>query len=125
MNMIISLRYQGTGGQKMPNDDSVRFWDFVSTHYASNPRVFFDLFNEPNPGQLLGTGDSPDSWTFWQDGGPTPSDGTFVGMQRLVDVIRGNNASNLIFADGICGGVCLAMLLDGHTLRGPSIVYVT
>jgi hypothetical protein len=107
----------------MPTQDSVKFWDMMSKHFAGNPRVFFDIFNEPSPGAITGNGDTADSWMFWQNG-RTVGGTTYVGMQQLVDTIRGNGANNLIFAEGICIAACLD-LVTTYPLKGSNIVYAT
>jgi hypothetical protein len=123
MNIIVVLQYEGFGNsfQLMPTQESVDFWAILARRYAHNPRVFFDVFNEPDPGVLLGTGDNDRAWTFWQDGG-TVKGTVYVGFQRLVNTIRKDGAQNLIFADGLAAGEDL-QLLPGHTLSGTNIVY--
>jgi Cellulase (glycosyl hydrolase family 5) len=123
MNIILVLQYEGFGNsfQLMPTQDSVNFWDILSRHYAHNHRVFFDVFNEPNPGALLGTGDTDRAWTFWHDGG-TVNGTSYVGFQQLVNTIRKDGVQNLIFAEGLAAGEDL-QLLPSHTLSGTNIVY--
>ncbi len=121
MNIILSLQYEVTTKQLMPTEDSVNFWKVMAAHYANNPRVFFDIFNEPNPGRLLGSGDTSSSWTFWQNGG-SHSGTNYVGMQELVNTVRATGANNLIIAEGTCTGACLDQL-PSHLLSGHNIVY--
>ncbi len=124
MNIIISLQYEGHGnsGQKMPTQDSINFWNVVAPHYANNQRVFFDIFNEPNIKDILGHTDNDAAWSFWQDGGTSIDGKAYVGMQRLVDTIRGDGAQNLILAEGLATGEDI-ILLPNHTLTGSNIVY--
>jgi endoglucanase len=123
MNIILSLQYEVTTKQTMPTQDSVAFWQVVAAHYQANPHVFFDVFNEPNPAQLLGqTTDQASVWAFWHDGG-VGTDGThYVGLQQLVDAVRGTGAHNLIFAEGPAWGHDLR-LLPSHLLQGANLVY--
>ncbi len=72
MNILLVLQYQGDGnsGQQMPTQDSIAFWNIVAKHYANNPHIFFDVFNEPDPWTLLGGNPSANSyWSLWQKGG--------------------------------------------------------
>jgi hypothetical protein len=123
MNILLVLQYEGYGNsfQKMPTQDSIDFWNVLSRHYADNPTVFFDLFNEPLPATLLGTSDNDAAWTFWQGGGDV--DGVrYVGMQQIVDAIRGNGAQNLVLVDGLAAGEDIK-LLPQHPLRGTNVAY--
>ena len=104
----------------MPDaDNSLEFWRSVADHFKANPAVIFDLFNEPFPdcnGQKNGPtdGNTTAAWTTWRDGGPESlrigtnmcSQTTYltVGMQDLVDAIRGRGATNVIMLSGIGWG---------------------
>ncbi len=124
MNIILSLQYEGAGnsGQKMPTQDSLHFWNIIAPHYASNQRVFFDMFNEPNIRDILGHADNDAAWSFWQNGGTGIDGKTYVGMQQLVNTIRQGGIQNLILAEGLASGEDI-MLLPKHTLDGINIVY--
>jgi hypothetical protein len=123
MNILLTLQYEGNGNsnQPMPTQDALQFWDFFSKHYASNPRVFFDIFNEPRTAALFNDGDTNAVWNFWQHGG-TIGGTTYIGFQQLVNIIRGNRVQNLIFADGLAAGEDIHLLPE-HTLQGCNIVY--
>lgn len=73
---------------------SVDFWQQVASHYASNPLVAFDLYNEPH--------NISDS--VWLNGGTvTTGQGiTFqaAGMQQLYDAVRSTGATNLVVVSG-------------------------
>lgn len=130
MNIIISLQYEVTTHQWMPTQDSINFWKIVAAHYANNPKVFFDIYNEPNPALALCTTGTTDAiWNFWQYGSAssTPSScaapvTTYVGMQDLVNAVRATGAQNLIFAEGPAQGETLN-LLPSHILTGTNIVF--
>jgi hypothetical protein len=116
MNTLLVLQYEGIDGPRppLPTEDSVRFWNFMSIHYRNAPWVFFDVFNEPvRPAGLT----ENEAWPLWQHGG----DG-YVGMQKLVDTIRGNGAQNLIFIDGLAAGEDLQGV-PTHRVNGNNIVY--
>jgi hypothetical protein len=79
MVAIITLQTERYNGSLMPaeNDsyngtpeNSVKFWKYMSKHYAKNPMVFFDLFNEPRLKEADFVGGTEDEiWNIWQAGG--------------------------------------------------------
>lgn len=103
------------GPEPMPDRGSIRFWRSVAGTFGGNWNVMFELFNEPH-----GV-----SWAVWQHGGPVKS-GPYsyqaVGMQRLVDVVRGTGAHNVILVDGINFAATLAGVRS-HLLTGGGIGY--
>jgi hypothetical protein len=116
MNTLLILQYEGEGitPPPLPTEGSVQFWNFMSVHYRNDPWVFFDLFNEPvHPPGLT----EAETWPIWQHGG----DG-YIGMQELVNTIRGNGAQNLIFIDGLAAGEDLQGV-PTHRVNGDNIVY--
>lgn len=109
-----------------PDESCVEFWKDAAARYKNNPAVLFDIFNEPH-----GT-----TWDVWQSGGPVSmkkKDGTTetvqgVGMQALVDAVRGTGAKNIIIAGGLEFAYNLTGVLDGHALDdkgGNGIMYAT
>jgi hypothetical protein len=75
------------------NPNSLTFWQAVAARYQNNPRVAFDLFNEP-----FGISDST-----WRNGGTVTWKGTTyqaAGMQQLYNTVRGTGATNLVFVSG-------------------------
>jgi endoglucanase len=135
MNVIIALMWSDAGGQapaagwEMPDADSVTFWKQVAPVYASYSNVLFELYNEPHPA-------SPsvaNPYQCWQSGcqvtgdktiGNTPYTYTAVGMQALVNAVRGTNANNLILVAGINWGYDLSHLSQ-YPITGSNIVYDT
>jgi hypothetical protein len=97
-----------TRQQPMPDmDHSVDFWTSVAMAYASDPNVVFEPFNEPFPAS---NADSDAAWMCWKNGctanmlnssGANAGTYTAVGMQALVDAIRGAGANNLILLGGV------------------------
>jgi hypothetical protein len=61
------------------------FWDQVSTKYANNPLVMYELYSKPNI----------DNFELWYAG-----DGTYAGMRELYDTIRHNDQDGLIIIGG-------------------------
>jgi endoglucanase len=107
LNVIVSAQYQLVGPLHGPDATTEAFWRAVAPMFRGEPRVWFDLFNEP----------TEDSWAIWKDGG----DG-YVGMQNLVDIVRAIAPTNLIVAEGLRGGETLQGV-QGYLLQGGGIVY--
>jgi len=86
------------GQRTMPDDNSLLFWKDLAGRYKNNPAVLFDLYNEPV--------ECP--WSVWRDGGEVTDNLSgsnlhyhAVGMQTLVEAIRGVGAQNVILAGGL------------------------
>ncbi len=136
LNVVLDLQWTDAGGQSgqgggpwaMPDADSVLFWQQVAPIYKSYSNVLFEAYNEPHPG----------TWTCWtgactmtNDSGysdDTKSSKTLtyssVGMQALVDAIRGTGANNLVMVGGMQWGYDLSQL-NTYKLNGTNIVYDT
>jgi endoglucanase len=90
--------------EMMPDSHSVAFWRSAATAFRRDSLVLFDLFNEPWPDN---DADDPAAWACWRNGGCVqdsmngPDRYTAVGMQQLVNVVRGTGARNVIIAEGI------------------------
>ena len=76
----------------VPKAEDVAFWHAIAGHYASNPMVMFDLFNEPQ-------GLTAQNWLH---GGGTAAcsskPATIVGFQPMVDAIRSAGARQIVIA---------------------------
>eukprot|EP00490_Sorites_sp_Unknown_P009375 CAMPEP_0114672518 /NCGR_PEP_ID=MMETSP0191-20121206/43060_1 /TAXON_ID=126664 /ORGANISM="Sorites sp." /LENGTH=244 /DNA_ID=CAMNT_0001935085 /DNA_START=1271 /DNA_END=2002 /DNA_ORIENTATION=+ len=79
----MALREYGAG-----NNGTLEFWDQVSKKYASNPLVFYELYNEP----YLKKGEFD---TYYA------GDDTYVGMKEMYDVVRKNDPNGLIIIAGM------------------------
>jgi hypothetical protein len=127
MYVLLDLHWSAPAGvpadgqQAMPNSSySVEFWKSVATRFKDNGAVLFDLFNEPLPNNNDDDGVEDDdrarrSWECWRDGaasgscdaslaisvGRTMSGSQAVGMQALVNAVRGVGATNVIVLGGI------------------------
>jgi endoglucanase len=122
---ILDLHWSGpgmslaNGPRPMPNaDHSPTFWSQVAAAFKGNDAVIFDLFNAPVPNNNVNV-DTEEaarrSWECWRDGGTASCDATLslgppetamsasqaVGMQTLVDAVRGTGATNVILVGGI------------------------
>jgi len=103
----------------VPKPESITFWKVFAAHYASNPMVIFDAFNEPH--YLDGNN--------WLNGGGTVTGSTgktapIVGMQALVNTIRAAGAKQII----VIGGVKYPLIYARKSkvelrINDPNIVY--
>ncbi len=100
----------GTYGQQpMADTYSVTFWAQVAAKYKNDPRVIFELYNEPH--------DIPVA--TWQNG-----DGNWAGMQQLYNAVRTTaGASNLVLLGGLDWAYDLSAVVGKVT--GTNIAYVT
>lgn len=112
---------------RAPKREHVEFWKDVATKYKNHPAVVFELFNEPH-----GT-----SWEVWRNGGfvedskasadedafLTPEEKALnkkgfhaVGVQALVDAVRGTGAKNIVIAGGLDWAYDLSGIAKGFAL---------
>jgi endoglucanase len=114
------------GQHSMPDLNSVFFWQDAARRYANNPAVLFDLYNEPRDV----------SWAVWKSGGVVTERGKegaetvykTPGMQKLVEVIRGAGAKNVLVAGGLDWAYDLSGITGGYALSDPQgngIMYAT
>ncbi len=118
---------QNIGQHKMPDDNSVSFWEDAAAAFANHPAVLFGLYNEP-----YGV-----SWTIWRDGGKVVEENKKTdrkleyhtpGLQKLLDVCRVKGAKNVVLAGGLDWGYDLSGVAQGHALhdsKGNGVVYDT
>ena len=86
--------------ENLPTAATFAFWQHMTRYYGHNPRVVFDLFNEPRFC----------NWIQWEQ-----------AMQPLVDYIRHLGSRNQLWVEGLWWGSTFAGL--PHLLRGQGIVY--
>jgi hypothetical protein len=121
--LVVALNAQTEGepggGEPAPTAATIAFWQVMANAYRSDPKVIFDLFNEPraiNPKNC----DTSSAWQLWRSGGMYKGK-TYLGEQALVNSVRGaDKAPNLLWVENICGS------LDGvrtHRIKGTNIVY--
>jgi endoglucanase len=101
----------GPAGQQDMADapNSINFWQQVAARYKSNPLVAFDLYNEPHD----------ISSSVWLNGGQvTQGSVTFqaAGMQQMYSAVRGQGATNLVFASGNNWGNTFSGILSGYNI---------
>ncbi len=135
MNAIIDLHWVDAGGQSaagggpwpMPDADTITFWQQASKIYKSYSNVIFEVFNEPHPA----------NWSCWKSGCSVTDTRSSsdcgcqktvtyqaVGMQAVVNAVRGTGAANLIIAGGINWSFDLSQI-NTYALSGSNIVYDT
>lgn len=107
LNIVINAQTElQTGYQQkepLPTRATYAFWGQAMRFWANNPRVTFDLFNEPRRC----------TWGQWDD-----------AMQGLVSFVRGAGAHNPIWVEGRWWGSTLAGVPLLHQPAGnPPIVY--
>lgn len=115
LNVIISAQYENTKSLYplgAPDSSTVQFWNTIAPIYASDNRVWFDLYNEPYA-------DKP--YSVWKSGG-TVNGVKYVGMQTLVNNIRSVAPHNVIVAESIDNFQHLQGI-TGYSLSGGNIVY--
>ena len=122
---------------RAPQRAHVDFWKNAAQKYKNHPAVIFEIFNEPH-----GT-----SWEVWRNGGfvedknaPADEDAFLtpeekalnakgfhaVGIQALVEAVRGTGAKNIIVAGGLDWAYDLSGILKGFALDdkgGNGIMY--
>jgi aryl-phospho-beta-D-glucosidase BglC (GH1 family) len=127
MDVILDLHWsdrgktEGGAQHDMPDSNSLVFWEQVAGRYKRDPRVLFELYNEPKVG---GWSPSDADWKVWRDGGPVNEGYTAVGMQALYDGVRSTGAENIV----IIGGLNWAYDLRGvknYRIKGFNIAYST
>ncbi len=113
---------------KAPTQAHADFWKDAAEHFKNHPAVLFDLFNEPH-----GT-----TWDVWRDGGfvgekAKPGDEAnfttaeekakakhgfqSVGMQALLDAVRGTGAKNVVLVGGLDYAYDLSGIANGYVLN--------
>ncbi len=107
-----------SGQQKMPDANSVLFWEDAAKRYKDCANVLFGLYNEPHNVD----------WNVWLDGGSAETDGTVwkaVGMRTLLRAVRATGAENLCVIGGLDWGYTFKGFKAYDTLleTGGNIVF--
>ncbi len=121
--VILDLHWSDRGGkaepaqQPMADQRSLTFWTQVATRFKDDPKVMFELYNEP---KTLTCGQ-------WLNGGSvSDAEGAFeaVGMQALYDAVRGTGAPNIVLIGGRNWAYDL-VCLQVEPVYGTNIIYVS
>jgi endoglucanase len=132
---------QATGQAAMPDaDHSPAFWQSVANTFKGDRNVILRLKEEPYP---AGNSDTVSAWQCWNAGDVQyDSSNTLVpvsqvshcsegyktvGMQSLVDIVRGTGATNVIQVPGVQYANSMTHFLDagirpGDTLSPPQLM---
>ncbi|HEX8917663.1 MAG TPA: cellulase family glycosylhydrolase [Chloroflexota bacterium] len=149
MYPVISLFWEAPGTTKatdqtaMPdNDHAPALWQSIANTFKNDPRVIFRLKEEPYP---AGNTDGASAWQCWKNGDVqyaangslTPVSSTAncsegykaVGMQSLINIIRGTGATNVIQVPGVEYANSMTHFLDTtyrvtDTLPNPQLMGV-
>jgi hypothetical protein len=107
------------GQHSMPDTNSILFWKDFAPHYANNPAVLFDLYNEPHDV----------SWDVWLKGGmildkpnqrgAMAKNYQCVGMQAMLDAVRSTGAKNVVICGGLEWAYGFSGILEGRQLSDP------
>lgn len=104
LNVILNAQTEISLGfsanENLPTAATYAFWRAMTRYYGDNPRVVFDLFNEPRYC----------NWAMWTR-----------SMQSLVDFVRRIGSLNQLWAEGLWWGSTFAGM--PHLLSGQGIVY--
>lgn len=98
--VILSMQDQSIGcgpAHPLPSPQTVAAWHKLAPAFANSPYVMLELFNEPQ------NGTTNTDWVQWRNGGSGPlanQGDPAVGLQTLVNDIRGSGARNVLIADG-------------------------
>lgn len=100
MVTILSDQTERFHGPALPVASDIAFWQYMAAQFKSNPRVMFDLYNEP---RLRPTTTTPAltenrMWQLWQDGG-TYNGTKYVGDNAIIAAIRSTGANNVLVAE--------------------------
>lgn len=85
-----------TGEAPLPTAETQSDWDKLTPVFGSDRGVVFELYNEPS---LLA---SARNWQLWKNGGMVAGQSELsIGMQALIDHLRGEGAQNVFVLDGL------------------------
>jgi hypothetical protein len=112
-----------TDQERGPTPATETFWKDLAKVYGNDPKVIFDLFNEPrmySPGMSLAQ-----EWQLWLDGGTF--DGAYYpfGMGQLATYVRTTlGARNLFWIEGPDFSASFAGMVQQHAvLHVSGVVY--
>lgn len=112
--VMIMMQDEAISGEVTPHplpiDVTRAAWDRFAAAFGSDRGVVFELYNEPD---LVA---SPANWQLWLDGGTVQTGSgaqSAIGMQALVDRIRGDGGQNVLVLDGLGN--------DVHVDGGPPV----
>jgi hypothetical protein len=105
---------------KLPLPEAATYWTAIAAHYKNNPDVIFDVYNEPVT-KKPATDLTDTDWQLWLHGG-TVQGVQVLGMQNLVDAIRGTGATQVVMVEGLHGGSSLTNI-GNHLVADSNVSY--
>ncbi|MCA9087106.1 MAG: glycoside hydrolase family 5 protein [Planctomycetaceae bacterium] len=120
---------------RAPKPEHAEFWKDFAARYKDHPAVLFDLFNEPHGiswdvwknGGFVGEKSGVDESAFVSEEEKKKNQGfESIGMQGLVDAVRGTGAKNIVIAGGLFWCNDLSGITQGYALDdrgGNGVVY--
>ncbi len=147
MAVVINDQTEFTSNTPNPSVMTVKFWKVMSQTFKNWPYIIFDLFNEPRLGGVisvhgkLASNNRPVfpgfplyskrlhpasqsttaiTWNVWKYGAQV-NGVTYIGMQTLVNQIRGYGANNLIWVEG--PNEARELPSNNYLIKGSNIVY--
>lgn len=125
--VIVSLQAEPPAGEPtrcpLPDGGSERAWGTLAQMFGGDDGVMFELYNEP------AVAPTATDWALWRDGGEVlypHGQCAAVGMQTLIDDIRGPAPHNVIVVPGLAGEQTLGgmpPLVDPADRRDPQLAY--
>lgn len=126
--VIVSVQAEPPAGGSsrcaLPDTGTERVWTELALMFGNDRGVMFELYNEP------GLFANPINWQLWLNGGNVPQGGgtvcQAVGVQSLIDVIRSEQAPNVIIVPGLSGELTLAgmpAVVDPADPTAPQLAY--
>lgn len=112
--VVINAQTQDVGHEAGPTHATHVFWNDIAGAYGTDPQVVFDLFNEPH----VNAGSVAADWAAWQNGG-TFGGTYYLGMQTLLNYIRDDGATNLVWIEGPFTATTLARVKSYPITGGP------
>lgn len=103
--VIVSVQDEGNPGYVgMPTLATLRADETLADLFGHDRAVMIDLYNEPTLEAIRHNTVITKNWEIWERGGVN-NDGTLlVGMQMIIDTIRGAGAENILIVEGLNGG---------------------
>jgi hypothetical protein len=112
--VVINAQTQDAGNEPGPTHATHVFWNDIIGVYGKDPQVVFDLFNEPH----VNAGSTAADWKAWQVGG-TFNGTYYLGMQTLLNYVRADGATNLVWVEGPFTASTLAQVKSYPITGGP------
>ena len=112
--------------RSLPSATLVDFWKACAARFANSPGLIFALFNEPSTRDIAGSTSGShraSDWQVWRNGGALTGSTTAVGMQDLVNAIRGTGAQQIIAAAAFQDSAGFQGFTPEAYLTDPNVMY--